>query len=257
MENPTEKNVAISLNIPQVHGRVVSSNGKPSREEEKQREIQENMNMSLAITTCTGETQDKLGEGPKITFKKPIGSITISGHKFLGCPIPCGVVITRSEHSNSTLSGDVEVIASRDATITGSRSGHAPIFIWYALQKKGLIGLKNEVQKCILNAQYLFGQLRGAGIGTMLNEFSNIVVFERPLDDEFARRWNLACKENIAHVVVMQHVTIKILDSFVSELIQKRAIWFQDDLRKPPCLANEIGAGNCSLYCMIDSHGME
>ncbi|KAG4907971.1 hypothetical protein JHK82_056620 [Glycine max] len=36
----------------------------------------------------------------RITFKKPIGSVTISGHKFLGCPIPCGVVITHLEYTS-------------------------------------------------------------------------------------------------------------------------------------------------------------
>ncbi|KAK7391271.1 hypothetical protein VNO78_19685 [Psophocarpus tetragonolobus] len=186
-----------------------------------------------------------LKQAPGITFKKPIESITISGHKFLGCPIPCGVLMTRIEHINS-LSRDVEVIASKDVTITGSRSGHAPIFLWYALNKKGLIGMENEIQKCMMNARYLRDQLRDAGIGTMLNEFSCTVVFERPLDDSFSRKWNLAWKKNIAHVVVMQHVTIELLNNFINEFIQKRRIWFQNELRNPPCLADDIGAENCT-----------
>ncbi|KAK7343726.1 hypothetical protein VNO77_12716 [Canavalia gladiata] len=182
---------------------------------------------------------------PKVTFKKPIGSISISGHKFLGCPIPCGVVMTRLEHTNA-LSRDVEYIASRDVTITGSRSGHAPIFLWYGLKERGLIGLKKQVEKCIMNAHHLLDQLRKGGIGAMLNEFSNIVVFERPLDVEFTRKWSLACNGNIAHVVVMQHVTLEIIDSFVVEFTQKRLIWLQDALRKPPCIANDIGEENCA-----------
>ncbi|KAF7812932.1 serine decarboxylase 1-like [Senna tora] len=161
---------------------------------------------------------------PRISFKKPIGSIAISGHKFLGCPIPCGVVITRSKHTNS-FSRDIEIIASRDATITGSRNGHAPIFLWYALKKKGLTGVKKEVERCIANANYLYDQLRDAGIGVVKNEYSNIVVFEKPLDDGFARRWSLSSSGNIAHVVVMQHVTIEMLDLFVSEFAQKRFLW--------------------------------
>ncbi|KAG4907969.1 hypothetical protein JHK82_056618 [Glycine max] len=126
-----------------------------------------------------------VSKASRITFNKPIGSITICGHKFLGCPIPCGVVITRSEYINA-LSEDVEYIVSRDVTIIGSRCGHAPIFLWYALNKRCLIG--DEVQKCIMNARYLHNQLLDAEIGTMLNEFSNIVVFERPLDEDFFRR---------------------------------------------------------------------
>lgn len=32
---------------------------------------------------------------PMVTFRKPIGSISVSGHKFVGSPVPCGVVMTR------------------------------------------------------------------------------------------------------------------------------------------------------------------
>lgn len=127
-----------------------------------------------------------ISQAPRITFKKPIGSVTVSGHKFLGCPIPCGIAITRLEYINA-LSKNVEIIASRDATITGSRCGHAPIFLWYALKKRGLIGLQDEVQKCIMKARYLQNRLGDAGIGTILNKFSNIVIFERPLDHDFTR----------------------------------------------------------------------
>ncbi|XP_019070265.2 uncharacterized protein [Solanum lycopersicum] len=40
-----------------------------------------------------------------ISFNNPIGSVTISSHKLLGCPMPCGVQITRkSPNSRETIS---------------------------------------------------------------------------------------------------------------------------------------------------------
>lgn len=33
-----------------------------------------------------------------MTFQKPIGSVSVSGHKFVGAPVPCGVVITRMRY---------------------------------------------------------------------------------------------------------------------------------------------------------------
>ncbi|KAK4751957.1 hypothetical protein SAY87_020755 [Trapa incisa] len=185
---------------------------------------------------------------PKVSFKKPIGSVSVSGHKFVGCPMPCGVQITRLEHINA-LSRNVEYLASRDATIMGSRNGHAPIFLWYTLNKKGYKGFQKEVQKCLRNAHYLKDRLRRAGISAMLNELSSTVVFERPLDQEFVRRWQLACEGNIAHVVVMPNVTMEKLDVFLSELMEKRSVWYGEGRGDPPCVAGEIGHENCCCGC--------
>ncbi|XP_047320904.1 serine decarboxylase-like [Impatiens glandulifera] len=180
----------------------------------------------------------------KITFKKPIGSVSVSGYKFVGCPMPCGVQITRMEHIN-TLSRNVEYLASRDSTIMGSRNGHAPIFLWYSLNRKGYKGLQKEVETCIRNAHYLKDQLVDNGISAMLNELSSTVVFERPLDVNFVRRWQLACERNMAHVIVMPNVTIGKLDDFLKELVKKRKDWYKDGDVPPPCLASDIGSKNC------------
>ncbi|PWA83011.1 hypothetical protein CTI12_AA169600 [Artemisia annua] len=181
---------------------------------------------------------------PKVSFKKPIGSVSVSGHKFIGCPMPCGVQITRLEHIN-VLSRNVEYIASRDATITGSRNGHTPLFLWYTLKRKGHTQFEKEVQKCLRNAHYLKDRLRSAAIGAMLNEFSNTVVFERPQDEEFTRKWQIACQGSIAHVVVMPNITIDKLDYFVNEFIEKRAVWYENGKIQSPCIASEVGNTNC------------
>ncbi|WOL11198.1 hypothetical protein Cni_G19960 [Canna indica] len=181
---------------------------------------------------------------PKVTFKKPIGSVSVSGHKFVGCPMPCGVQITRLSHINA-FSSNVEYLASRDATIMGSRNGHAPLFLWYTLNTKGYRGFQKQVQKCLRNAHYLKDRLIAAGISAMLNQLSSTVVFERPKDDEFVRRWQLACEGNIAHVVVMPSVSIEKLDEFVDELVEKRSNWYHELMNPSPCIAADIGQDKC------------
>lgn len=74
-------------------------------------------------------------KAPKVSFRKPIGSVSVSGHKFVGAPVPCGVVMTRLKLIKG-VSSDVEYLNSRDATIMGSRNGHAPIYMWYTLTMK-------------------------------------------------------------------------------------------------------------------------
>ncbi|KAK4435745.1 Serine decarboxylase [Sesamum alatum] len=157
-----------------------------------------------------------LKQVPKLTFKKPIGSVSISGHKFLGCPMPCGVLITRKRYIDM-LSTSIEYIATVDTTISGSRNGHSPIFLWYVLNIKG--------------------------ISSMLNEMSITVVFERPPDREFIHQWQLQCLGNMAHVVIMPHVTVEMLDRFLCDLVRKRNIWH--GIRQPRCVAEDIGICNC------------
>lgn len=155
-----------------------------------------------------------------ISFKQhPIGSISVSGHKFLGSPVPCGIVITRKDHIHA-LASNISYIASRDATILGSRNGHAPVFLWYALVTKGQDGLKRDVESCLENATYLKHLLVESGVKhVMLNEMSSTVVFTKPKSQEFIKKWQLACDGDICHVVVMPNIQKEKIDEFVAELI--------------------------------------
>lgn len=89
--------------------------------------------------------------------------------------------------------------------------------------QQGYDGLQHDVEKCMRNAHVLKDMLESAGIKTMLNELSNTVVFERPREEAFVRKWQLACENDIAHVVVMPNITIEKLEEFVQELVQSRA----------------------------------
>ena len=69
-------------------------------------------------------------------------------------------------------------------------------------------------------AQYLRDKITDAGLTCRLNDLSCTVVLERPMDDKFIKRWQLACEEDIAHVVVMPNVTKNKINKFVEELVE-------------------------------------
>ncbi|XLT09715.1 hypothetical protein HN51_055508, partial [Arachis hypogaea] len=104
--------------------------------------------------------------------------------------------------------------------------------------------------KCLRNAHYFKDRLRKAGVGAMLNELSITVVFERPHDEEFVRKWQLACQRNIAHVVVMPNVTKGKLDGFLNELVEERAQCFKDGKFQQYCIASEVG----EICCLCPLH---
>ena len=132
-------------------------------------------------------------------------------------------MITRSRYINA-LSDDIEYLNSRDATIMGSRNGHAAIYMWYTLTMKGYEGFREDVKRCLKNAHYLHSLLFSQGIRTMLNERSSTVVFEKPRSEKFVRKWQLACQGDIAHVVVMPIITKEKIEAFVKELCETRRI---------------------------------
>lgn len=147
----------------------------------------------------------------KLTFAKEIDSVAVSGHKFLGVPMPCGVFMCRKERMDklkrevrrgdawgglevrksmgkigARRAGDktvkhtlrpassqaafrcakshrcqarpcqqVDYIASLDDTISGSRSGINPIYLWYQLSQKGMQGYTQDVRHVLSMARKL------------------------------------------------------------------------------------------------------
>eukprot|EP01027_Heterolobosea_sp_BB2_P009989 GEZU01014707.1.p1 GENE.GEZU01014707.1~~GEZU01014707.1.p1 ORF type:complete len:269 (+),score=145.96 GEZU01014707.1:286-1092(+) len=162
----------------------------------------------------------------EISFKKKIDSVSVSGHKFIGAPFPCGIIIHRKSNILK-VQQDIEYIGSKDTTIGGSRNGHAPLYMWLSIRKKQRCGFKADVEACLKNAQLLAEELVNAGInGVLLNKWSNTVVFEKPKDVAFCKKYQLAtCKDitgtgEIAHVITMPNITPENIHNFVAELIE-------------------------------------
>lgn len=159
-----------------------------------------------------------LKESPKIDFDLPINSLAISGHKFLGSPIPCGVVLCR-KNVVDCIRSDVEYIGSSDATISGSRDGFSVIILWSAIKKLGLDGIKQLVENCMAVTEYAEKKLKSVSWPCWKNDHSNILIINKP-KQELVRKWSLATQGSFAHLVIMPHVTRQMIDEFVSELSQ-------------------------------------
>jgi histidine decarboxylase len=150
-----------------------------------------------------------------IDFNKPISSLSISGHKFIGSPFPCGIVITK-KHLVDPMASEIEYIGAKDLTIGGSRNGHTSLYLWHEiLKRKSLFGL--EVADCVTKAKYLYFHLKEKGLNPFLNPYSNTVVFDKPLDS-LVKKYQLATQGNQAHAIMMQNHSSEFIDTFTEEL---------------------------------------
>ena len=138
-------------------------------------------------------------------FDAGINSISISGHKLIGAPLPCGVVVTR-KHLVETLGRAVELIGVNDTTLSGSRNALTPLMLWYAINHHGEDVWKKTVRGMLNTAEYAVQRFNKHGISAWRHRNSPTVVFDRPSPEVFDR-WQIAPEGDVAHIITMPHVT--------------------------------------------------
>jgi len=159
-----------------------------------------------------------VADAPQWNFSAGVDSLSISGHKFIGSPIPCGVVLARRQHVER-IARSIEYVGVLDTTLTGSRNALSPVFLWYALERFGRRRLAQLVERCLDLAAYAAERLRAAGVPAECGRHSVTVVFPRPADEVVAR-WQIAPLQGIGHIVVTPHVTRGMIDAFVDDYVQ-------------------------------------
>ena len=157
-----------------------------------------------------------LTERPHFDFVDGADSIAVSGHKFIGCPIPCGVVVCKRDLVDE-ISNYIPYIHARDETITGSRNGITPLFLWYALKQTSKEGLKEKVAICVEKARYAQKKMIEAGIEAKTNKNTITVTFPTPSAKMIAK-WQLATQGDYAHILTVPGVTYEVIDSFVEDI---------------------------------------
>ncbi|RYF24057.1 MAG: histidine decarboxylase [Flavobacteriales bacterium] len=153
---------------------------------------------------------------PAFDFADGADSIAISGHKFFGSPMPCGVVVVKKSNRDR-IARSIAYIGSVDTTITGSRNGHSPLFLWYTLKKLGLEGLKSRALHCLETAQYAVEKLNENGINAWRNPNAITVNFLSP-SATIRQRWQLAAENGWSHIICMPNIEKKQVDELVAEM---------------------------------------
>ena len=146
-------------------------------------------------------------------FEDGADSISISGHKFIGSPIPCGVVVTRKSNRDRIAHG-ISYTGSLDTTITGSRNGHSPLFLWYAIQQLGASGFRKRYLHGLEMANYLLEALVSRGVNAWKNPGALTVVLPR-VSNTLKNKYQLATEDDITHVICMPNVNRAQLDAFL------------------------------------------
>jgi histidine decarboxylase len=156
------------------------------------------------------------GSRPGFDFADGADSVTVSGHKFLGAPFPCGVVVVRAR-DRDRVARSVGYTGSPDATLTGSRSGHAALLLWYAIRRYGYDGLRSRAEAARALAAHVHARLVELGWEAYRHPHAFTVVLRTP-PEAIARRWVLASAGGWSHVVTMPGVTRESVEDFLTDM---------------------------------------
>jgi len=151
------------------------------------------------------------------SFEDGIESLSISGHKLTGSPIPCGIVLAKKSNVER-IGREIEYVGVMDTTIMGSRNAFTPIILWYALRRHGFEGFQNIVRYSIELADYCIECFQKHGINAWRNKNSITVVFPRPSDKAISY-WQIAAYKEIAHIITLPHHTKEKICHIVNEVV--------------------------------------
>ena len=154
---------------------------------------------------------------------QPFDSIAISGHKFFGMDEPAGLFLTTMEMRQSQNPYHVAYLNGDMPMINCSRSAIAPLKFWWIIRHTGLDGFTEQATGMLERAKWLKAQMDEMGWPAWLEPMSNTVYFKRP-NEEIMEEFALAPDYDdrlggeLAHIVVMQHVTTEELEVFLRSL---------------------------------------
>jgi len=154
-------------------------------------------------------------------------AIAISGHKFFGLDSPCGLFLCTREIYDNQNNFNVTYLNGNMKMINCSRDAVQPLKFWWLIQKVGYEKWSEQANQIMSCTAYLKEQLEQIGWPCWSNAYSNTVFFKRP-SQAICYEYTLALGYDdrfggeLAHVVVMQHVTKEKIDRFISALRKTR-----------------------------------
>lgn len=155
--------------------------------------------------------------------KMRFDAIAISGHKFFGIDSPSGLFLCTKETYDNQDNFQVTYLNGNMKMINCSRDAVQPLKFWWMIQKVGFAQWSKQANQMMECTAYLKAQLDKIGWPCWRNQYSNTVFFKRPSNeicDEYvlALGYDKHFGGDLAHIVVMQHVTKEKIDRFIAAL---------------------------------------
>jgi glutamate/tyrosine decarboxylase-like PLP-dependent enzyme len=160
-----------------------------------------------------------------INFANPhVSSVTLDAHKMLQAPYGTGIFIARKGLIKYVYTKEAQYVNGMDITLSGSRSGANAIAIWMILMTYGPNGWFEKINKLLYRTDWLCKQLDDRKMEYYRYPKMNIVTIKsKYIPKNVAEQFGLVPDSHEGTVqwykiVVMDHVEVEHLQSFLNEL---------------------------------------
>ncbi len=157
---------------------------------------------------------------------KGINSISIDSHK-MGCSaIPLGALILRNKKWLDEISVETPYInIKKQAGILATRSGGSVAAAYAVAKYLGKAGYRNLVKKCMNNTNYAEKKIKELGLNFVIKPTMNVLGIKIKNPTKLVNKltyygWKVNKMKRLSaiRIVIMPHVTKKIIDDFIPDL---------------------------------------
>jgi histidine decarboxylase len=155
-------------------------------------------------------------ERPAFGFDASATSLVISGHKFLSTLMPCAVILYPRRPATQT-SDPIPYLGSSDTTITGSRSGHTPLLLWWSVTSQGLDGHRRRAEHARTLAAHTHDPLQHLGWPARWQPPAFTITLAQPRQP-LPQPWVLGGDHTTGRIICMPGTQQAWIDEFLTDL---------------------------------------
>lgn len=167
----------------------------------------------------------------KLDFRNPyIHSITVDAHKMLQAPYGTGIFLCRKGWIENVLTPEASYVQGMDITLCGSRSGANAVAVWMILTTYGANGWFEKIKVLQMRTDWFCHQLDLLLVTYFREPYMNIVTLKAShIPKSLAKKFHLVPEKHETEndwykIVIMEHVEVEHLNSFLTELKAVRSI---------------------------------
>lgn len=155
-------------------------------------------------------------------FSDGIDCISVSGHKVIGSPIPCGIVLTHKKWTEN-ITRDVALFKGYkvDTTLSGSRNGITPLFLWYAIKRYGDVGFQQLIQEGFEKVDYAIQYFKARDIDAWSNKNSMMVVIPQ-LSEHLLEKWAVPAELGYSSLTALPKLTHAMIHELCDDILKEK-----------------------------------